>query len=941
MTASDMPGDAMVSIYGAREHNLQSLTLHFPQHRLIVITGLSGSGKSSLAFDTLYAEGQYRYTQTFSAYARSFIGELQRPDVDEIEGLSPVIAIEQKSTHNNPRSTVGTSTEIYDFLRVLYARIGRGYSSKTGKAFEKSGVQAILSQLERRYNGLTISLLAPLVRGRKGHYKELFAQLYKQGYLKVYVDGKLQKLRAEMQVDRFCSHEIAVVVDHVPTEEGERLEESLETALKKGKGTCMVLSDEDSAPVYLSTHLSDPDTGLTYETPSPNTFSFNTLQGMCPSCRGLGHKKSLNAEVVMPDKTLSIAQGGITVLGRAKDSSNFRILQHILYGHGYSLKTPLNAMSEKMVLQLLYGSDRNKTNDFEIKGHETITDLIENRGILGLLVRMQHNGLRCEQYLLSSTCESCQGRRLRPESLLFKVGKKDISEVTSMPLPTLRQWITELGSQLTDRELQIARELLREIATRSGLLIDLGLHYLTLSRSLDSLSGGEAQRARLSTQIGNQLVGVMYILDEPSIGLHPRDNDRLIQSLKRLRDMGNTVVVVEHDKDIMLQSDYLIDMGPGAGTQGGKIVAQGTPQEVLATNTLTAQYLNNKKRIPQPAKRRSSDQGALELLGACGFNLKKPHFQLPLRRLVCLTGVSGSGKSTLIHHTLIPILKQRFYGATRKKPLPYADLRGIELIDKVIEVNQRPIGRTPRSNPATYTGIFGDIRLLYAQLPEARLRGYGPGRFSFNVAEGRCPTCRGGGMRLIEMSFLPDMYVSCETCLSKRYNEDTLKVLYKEASISDVLEMPISEARTFFEEHPKMKKKLQTLCDVGLGYLTLGQHATTLSGGEAQRIKLATELLRRDTGRTLYVLDEPTTGLHFEDIARLLNILQKLVDKGNSVLVIEHNLEVIACCDYLIDLGPEGGAEGGNIVDQGTPEEVAKRMKGLTAKYLSKPQHLH
>ena len=934
MCAKEVSNLGQISLYGACEHNLRNLTLHFPQQQLVVVTGLSGSGKSSLAFDTLYAEGQYRYAQTFSAYARSFIGELRRPKVDKIEGLSPVIAIEQKTTQRNPRSTVGTSTEIYDFLRVLYANIGQAYS-KTGKLLQQASEQDTLRQLIDRYRGAYVSLLAPLVRSRKGHYRELFSQLYKQGYAKVYVDGSLKSLLPKMQVDRFKNHDIAVVIDHLPAVKGQRLQRALKEALRQGKGVCTVLEDSYTKPVYFSTKLSDTETGVAFDLPAPNTFSFNTPQGACPKCKGLGEYTRIDNERLMPDMRLSVAQGGISALGHERKISTFRILGYLLQGQGFSLHTPLEKLPEEVLNRLLYGERSIEDNGLGGSGADTISDLVQQDGVMGLLLRLHALGKKKSNYLRRLVCEACGGSRLRSESLQFKIEQKNIAEVAAMSLSALQLWLSEMREKLTSIEQKIASELLREISTRVELLLDLGLHYLQLDRPMGSLSSGEAQRMRLATQIGNQLVGVMYILDEPSIGLHARDNHRLIDSLKKLRDMGNTVLVVEHDKDMMLESDHLIDMGPGAGVEGGSVVAAGRPSAVLQSDTLTAKYLSGRRQVPRPAERRRLSAGLLELLGATGHNLKEIHLQLPLERMICMTGVSGSGKSTLIHETLVPLLKQRLYRSLTE-PLPYTDLRGAEQVDKVIEVDQRPIGRTPRSNPATYTGVFADIRAFFSQLPEARLRGYGPGRFSFNVKGGRCETCQGGGLRVIEMEFLPDVYVPCESCLSRRYNEETLDVRYKGHSISDVLKMSVDKAASLFEDLPRIQSKIHTLQNVGLGYLTLGQHATTLSGGEAQRIKLATELLRRDTGHTLYVLDEPTTGLHFEDIKHLLDVLQRLVDKGNTVLIIEHNLEVISVCDYIIDLGPEGGDGGGQIVDQGTPEEIVSRKKGYTGKYLAK-----
>ena len=929
MSKSIFPVD-QVSIHGAREHNLKELSLQFPRQKLVVITGLSGSGKSSLAFDTLYAEGQYRYMQTFSSYARSFAGELKRPAVDKIEGLGPVIAIEQKSTNRNPRSTLGTSTEIYDFLRVLYARIGRAYSQKTGQAFEKASESDIIDRIFGRYKGEKISILAPLIRSRKGHYRELFDQLYKQGYAMALVDGEMRSLQKNMKLDRFQNHDIAVVVDYFSLKEGTRLEQALRQSLRQGKNSCLVIGEDDQ-PMYFSTQLFDANTGLSLDVPAPNTFSFNTPQGACPECRGLGFQRRLDSEQLMPDRGLSLAQGGIKMLGPVKESATFRAINYMLSEEGYSLQTPLESLPEAILHRLLYGNASSTT--FDVKGSETISELIKVHGVMGLLFRSDRVSKSARSYLRSFTCEACHGTRLRPEALQFKIDGQHISAISSLSLSDLHKWITTLSHGLSSREQQIAVELIREISTRTSLLLDLGLGYLCLDRPIASLSGGEAQRTRLATQIGNELVDVMYILDEPSIGLHARDNHRLINSLKKLRDMCNSVIVVEHDKDMMLASDYLIDMGPGAGKQGGYVVAAGPPAQFLRSDTLTSRYLKGEHRLPTSPRLRSP-QGWFRLFGASGHNLKGLDFHLPLGCIVCLSGVSGSGKSTLIHHTLVPILKQHFYGSSLS-PLPYTSVEGLDLVNKVIEVDQQPIGRTPRSNPATYTGIFTDIRALYAQLSESRLRGYTLGRFSFNVKGGRCEACQGGGMRVIEMDFLPDMYTPCEQCLSSRYNEETLEVRYRGFSIADVLDASIDKALDIFESQPGIRHKISTLQEVGLGYLTLGQHATTLSGGEAQRIKLSTELLRRDTGRTLYILDEPTTGLHFEDIKNLFKVLHKLVDKGNSVLVIEHNLEVLAAADYLIDIGPDSGDQGGRLVDQGTPAEVATRAQGPTGHHLS------
>ena len=923
-----------IKVRGAQEHNLQNLTLQFPKNKLIVITGLSGSGKSSLAFDTLYAEGQYRYAQTFSSYARSFIGELRRPQVDHIENLSPVIAIEQKRGHNNPRSTVGTTTEIYDFLRVLYARTAVAYSLTTHKPLKKQTKNDIFNRLQQDYATCSFSLLAPLVRSRKGHYRELFEQLCKRGYTKAYIDGKLCDIRPGLSLERFQSHDIAVVIDHLQGTTPERLQESLTEALDQGQGVCIVLPEHQKQPIYFSTMLVDPDTGQSYEEPAPNSFSFNTPQGACPDCKGLGFVDKVHLDALIPDKKLSLAQGGIPILGQYKKDVVFSAIKHIFSTYHSSIHQPISQLPDDLLHTLLYG--HKVAEQVAPLPYPTLADTIEQKGILGFIQRKHALILhkdRLEAYFYRESCKTCKGFRLKPEALQFKLANKHIGEVANLSLQALEEWLRTLPTHLNHQQKHIAEELLKELIRRVDLLVDLGLGYLTLARGLGTLSGGEAQRTRLATQIGNQLTGVMYILDEPSIGLHSRDNTRLIQALQHLRDLGNTVVVVEHDKETMQASDYMIDMGPGAGKEGGKVIAAGKPEEMHATCSLTAQYLSGKKRVAL-SKQRGDSQQTLSLIGATGHNLKSIDLHIPLSRLVCVSGVSGSGKSTLIHRTLVPILKQKLYRA-HKQPMPYQSIQGVEAVDKVIEIDQSPIGRTPRSNPATYTGVFTDIRLLFSKTAESQLRGYTPGRFSFNVKEGRCEECEGGGIKLLSMDFLPDVHIPCAACLTQRYNPETLEIRYNKLSIADVLNMSVKDARTFFKSYPIIHRKLAVMDEVGLGYVSLGQHATTLSGGEAQRIKLAAELLRKDSGQTLYILDEPTTGLHFEDIAHLIELLQRLVNKGNTVLIIEHSLEVLAAADYIVDLGPEGGEGGGEIVATGTPEEISQVQKSFTGKFLS------
>lgn len=933
----DSTGYDFIEIIGAREHNLKNITLSFPRNKLVVITGISGSGKSSLAFDTIYAEGQRRYMESFSAYARSFIGNLERPDVDKINGLSPVISIEQKTTSRNPRSTVGTVTEIYDFMRLLFARAGEAYSYLSGEKMVRQSEDQILDTILQKFKGYKLILLAPVVKGRKGHYRELFLQIRKQGFTKVRVDGEVQDITAKMQVDRYKIHDIEIVIDRIVADAKDRVRigQSINRSLKEGKGVMMVL-DEKQKVHHFSKFLMDPVTGLSYDEPAPNTFSFNSPYGACPVCNGLGQVEEITEESVIPDKKLSISRGGILPLGEYRDIWIFKKVEAILKRYKLTLSTPIKDIPKDALQVLLYGDDVPvAVSSVKYPGTEWNTRF---EGIVNFLQKQRDEGSEAikrwvEDFTVVKTCTECNGTRLKKESLHFKIADKNIAELAEMDIDQLSKWFNGLEKRLNEKQRIIATEVLKEIRKRIGFLIDVGLNYLHLNRPLRTLSGGEAQRIRLATQIGTQLVGVLYILDEPSIGLHARDNAKLIKALKDLRDLGNSVIVVEHDKDMMLESDYIIDIGPGAGRHGGQVVAQGDPATFLKSKSTTAQYLQGKLAIPYSAERRSGNSRSLRLTGASGNNLKMVDLEIPLGAFTCITGVSGSGKSTLIHDTLYPILNQHFFNS-RKEPLPYKKIEGLEHIDKVIEVDQSPIGRTPRSNPATYTGVFTDIRDLFAQLPEAKIRGYKPGRFSFNVKGGRCETCEGAGLRLIEMEFLPDVYVHCETCKGKRYNRETLEVRFKGKSISDVLDMTVEEAVTFFENQPKILRKIKTLNDVGLGYISLGQHATTLSGGEAQRVKLATELSKRDTGKTFYILDEPTTGLHFQDIAHLLDVLQKLVDKGNTVLVIEHNLDVIKAADHIVDLGPEGGEQGGRIVAMGTPEAVSKNPASFTGKFL-------
>ena len=926
-----------IEIYGAREHNLKNISLSIPRNKLVVITGISGSGKSSLAFDTIYAEGQRRYMESFSAYARSFLGDMERPDVDKIDGLSPVISIEQKTTSKNPRSTVGTVTEIYDFFRLLYARAGEAYSYLSGKKMVKQTEEQIVDIILRDFDGKKATLLAPVVKGRKGHYRELFVQIRKLGFTKVRVNGDVMEMVPKMQLDRYKTHDIEIVIDRIIPSVGDigRLKQSVQTALKHGDGVLMLL-DESNQVAHFSKNLMDPETGLSYDEPAPNNFSFNSPYGACDECKGLGVIEQISRESVIPDTSLSISRGGIAPLGEFRDIWIFKKIEAILKRNNLSLTTAIKDIPEETIQVLLYGDDIPvAVESVKYPGTDWNTKF---EGIINFLDKQRDTGTdKIQAWVKDFTdikiCPSCEGKRLKKESLHFKIDNTDIGDLSEMNLHKLSDWLEGIEGRMTEMQQIIATEILKEIRKRLGFLLDVGLGYLSMNRSLRTLSGGEAQRIRLATQIGTQLVNVLYILDEPSIGLHQRDNVKLIKSLKDLRDIGNTVIVVEHDKDMMLASDYIIDIGPGAGRHGGQIVAASSPEEFVKNDTTTSAYLNGHRVIGVPKKRRKGSGESLILSGAKGHNLKNVTLTLPLGKMICITGVSGSGKSTLIHETLYPVLKRHVY-KSHSDPLPFDKINGLKHIDKVIEVDQSPIGRTPRSNPATYTGVFTDIRSLFSEIPEAKIRGYQPGRFSFNVKGGRCETCQGGGMRVIEMDFLPDVLVPCETCKGKRYNRETLEVRYKGKSISDVLDMTVEQAVEFFEAYPKIVRKINTLNEVGLGYISLGQHATTLSGGEAQRVKLATELSKKDTGSTLYILDEPTTGLHFQDIEHLLEVLNKLADKGNTVLVIEHNLDVIKVADHIIDLGPEGGDAGGEIIAYGTPEEVALMEGSHTAKYL-------
>ena len=928
-----------INVWGARVHNLKNIDVEIPRQSLTVITGLSGSGKSSLAFDTIFAEGQRRYIETFSAYARNFLGGLERPDVDKITGLSPVISIEQKTTNRNPRSTVGTTTEIYDFLRLLYARAGKAYSYHTGEPMVKYTEERVLEMIQNDYDGRKILILAPVVRSRKGHYRELFESMRRKGYLHVRVDGALTEITSGMKVDRYKNHNIEVVIDRLAVP-SDRLKKSVQLAMKTGEGLLMIIDHETGAAKYFSRRLMCPTTGMSYNDPAPNNFSFNSPMGACPRCKGLGYVNEIDLDKVIPDRRQTIHEGAIAPLGKYKNQMIFWQIDAILHKYDYDLKTPVKDISDEALNEILYGSLENVRIDKELV-HTTSDYFVAFDGVVKYLRSVMDNddstsGQKwADQFLAECECPECHGQRLNREALSYKIWDKDIAELALMDLSELRQWLDEAEPHMEHQQQQIAKEILKEIRTRLGFLLDVGLDYLALNRQSASLSGGESQRIRLATQIGSQLVNVLYILDEPSIGLHQRDNERLIRSLKQLRDIGNTVIVVEHDKDMMLAADYLIDIGPRAGRKGGEVVFQGTPQEMLKTETITAQYLNGEKEIPLPAERRKGQGESIILRGCRGNNLKNIDATFPLGTLIVVTGVSGSGKSTLINETLYPILSKHFYRSL-KQPMPYESIEGIEHIDKVINVDQSPIGRTPRSNPATYTGVFSDIRSLFVHLPEAQIRGYKPGRFSFNVKGGRCEECGGNGYKTIEMNFLPDVMVPCEVCHGKRYNRETLEVRYKGKSIADVLDMTINQACEFFENVPDILRKIKTIQDVGLGYIKLGQPSTTLSGGESQRIKLAAELSKKDTGKTLYILDEPTTGLHFEDIRILMEVLQRLVSRGNTVIVIEHNLDVIRQADHIIDMGPEGGRGGGQILSTGTPEEVARSKKGYTPAFLLK-----
>lgn len=920
-----------IEVFGAREHNLKNIDVRIPRNSLVVITGISGSGKSSLAFDTIYAEGQRRYMESFSAYARSFIGDMERPDVDKINGLSPVISIEQKTTSRNPRSTVGTTTEIYDFLRLLYARAGDAYSYITGKKMIRQSEDQIINSLLKTFEGQKLMLLAPLVRQRKGHYRELFDEYAKKGFTKMRIDGEVVDLKPKMQLDRYKTHNIELVVDRIVVKEEDRfrVSQSVAQAMLHGKGVIIAINPETPDDIhYYSKFLMDPESGLSYDEPAPNIFSFNSPAGACPCCNGLGKEEIIALELAIPDPELSVSRGGIAPLGEYRDIWAFRQIQEILKFFKKNVSTPIKDIPEEAMTLILYGIEGSPLAE-KMDAFEGVINLVKKQ------LESESDKVRdwAADFAKIVTCHECNGQRLKKESLHYKIDGNNISDLAGFDINQLQTWFLDLESRLSDKQNLIASEVLKEIRKRIQFLLDVGLEYLTLDRPLGTLSGGEAQRIRLATQIGTQLVGVLYIMDEPSIGLHQRDNVKLIEALWNLRDIGNTVLVVEHDKDMMLASDYLMDIGPGAGRHGGSVVAQGTPTEFLKIGTLTSDYLSNKKIVNLNKKIRKETDAKIVLHNATGHNLRDVTFTIPLGKMVCVTGVSGSGKSSLIHHTLYPILNQFFFNS-KTNPLSYSKIEGLELIDKVIEVDQSPIGRTPRSNPATYTGVFTEIRSLFTQLPESKIRGYDQGRFSFNVKGGRCETCQGGGMRLIEMEFLPDIHVPCETCKGKRYNRETLEVRFKGKSISDVLDMTVDQAVEFFENQPRIVRKIETLKEVGLGYITLGQHATTLSGGEAQRVKLATELSRKDTGKTFYILDEPTTGLHFQDIQHMLDILNKLVEKGNSVLIIEHNLDVIRVADHIIDLGPEGGRGGGQIIAQGTPEQVAEVKGSYTGKFL-------
>ena len=933
--------DEYIEIYGARENNLKNIDLRIPRDKLVVITGLSGSGKSSLAFETIYAEGQRRYMESFSAYARQFIGSMERPDVDEIRGLSPVISIEQKSVNRNPRSTVGTITEIYDFMRLLYARAAVPYSYNTGEKMVRYSEEQITDMIFSRFNNKRINILAPVVRGRKGHYRDLFEQIRQQGYMKVRVDGEIREIVFGMQLDRYKTHDIEIVIDRLIVSEDikERIVKSVETAFRRGKNMMMVQEEGSPNVRYFSKLLMCPTTGIAYQDPEPNTFSFNSPYGACPKCNGLGTIIQVDMSKIIPDPSLSLKKGGLAPLGEYKNNSVFSQLEAIGARYGFTLDTPISEIPEHAMSIILYGSSESFTVTREYLGTQS-TYSTPFEGIVNVIRKMSEDNAPASilkwanSFMNETQCPECQGQRLKKEALYFRLNGKNIAELADMDVNALSHWLDDLPRHLDEKQMEIAHDILIEIKKRISFLLNVGIDYLSMNRPAKSLSGGESQRIRLATQIGSQLTGILYILDEPSIGLHQRDNHRLIDSLKELRDIGNSIIVVEHDKDTMLSADHIIDIGPGAGVNGGHVVFQGSPKEAMHGKGLTCDYLRGKKRIEVPATRRKPLEGQhLKLYNANGHNLKNVDLDLPLGVMVCVTGVSGSGKSSLINETLYPILSKHFY-RSEKNPLPYDRIEGLEFIDKVIEIDQAPIGKTPRSNPATYTKVFDEIRKLYGELPESKIRGYKSGRFSFNVKGGRCETCQGAGVRVIEMNFLPDVHVQCETCQGKRYNRETLEVRFKGKSINDVLNLTIDEAVVFFENFPSILQKIKTLQDVGLGYITLGQPSTTLSGGEAQRVKLATELAKRDTGKTLYILDEPTTGLHFDDIKVLMEVLNKLVDKGNTVLIIEHNMDVIKMADYIIDMGPEGGERGGMILCQGTPEEIVKKAVGYTSQYL-------
>ena len=932
--------DEKINVWGARVHNLKNVDVEIPRDSLTVITGLSGSGKSSLAFDTIFAEGQRRYIETFSAYARNFLGNMERPDVDKITGLSPVISIEQKTTNKNPRSTVGTTTEIYDYLRLLYARAGTAYSYSSGEEMVKYTEEQVIEMILHSYHGKRIILLAPLVRQRKGHYRELFESMRRKGYLHIRVDGEILEMTPGMKVDRYKNHNIEVVIDKLVVSDDyeERIRRSIATAMKQGEGMVMVINKDTGETKSFSKRLMDPATGIAYQDPAPNMFSFNSPEGACPHCKGLGKVNQIDLKKVIPDDSMSIHEGGIAPLGKYKSQMIFWQIESLLEKYDLNLKTSLKDIPGEAMQEILYGSLENVKIAKE-KVHTSTDYFCAYDGVIDYLRSVMENdessaGKKwADQFISTIECPECKGQRLKKESLSFKIWDKNISEVANLDIDELRDWLNKVEEHLPAMKAKVAHEIVKELRSRVNFLLDVGLNYLSLNRQSASLSGGESQRIRLATQIGSQLVNVLYILDEPSIGLHQRDNDRLIHSLKELRDLGNTVIVVEHDRDMMLAADYIVDIGPKAGRKGGEVVFQGTPDEMLKTKTITAQYLNGEMAIEVPKERRKGNGKSITIHGARGNNLKNVDVEFPLGKLIVVTGVSGSGKSTLVNETLQPILSQHFYRSL-KKPMPYDSIEGMERIDKVVNVDQSPIGRTPRSNPATYTGVFSDIRSLFVGLPEAKIRGYKPGRFSFNVKGGRCETCGGNGYKTIEMNFLPDVMVPCEVCHGKRYNRETLEVRFKGKSIADVLDMTINQAVEFFDSVPQILQKIKALQSVGLGYIKLGQSSTTLSGGESQRVKLATELSKRDTGKTLYILDEPTTGLHFEDIRILMDVLQKLVDRGNTVVIIEHNLDVIKLADWLIDMGPEGGRGGGQLLFAGTPEDMVKNKKSFTARFL-------